>query len=123
MFKRFVALLLICLMVTANFTRLFIYAGFEVNQKYIAQKLCENRNKPWLHCNGRCYLAKKIKQAEEKERSTERQIQKSLIQDACIAESFVFKFYAGLLQSFNGYNPIMVPRQVSQYLLRPPQLS
>jgi len=123
MFKRFVALLLICLVITANFSKLFIYAGFEANQKYIAQKLCENRDKPWLHCDGRCYLAKKIKQAEEKERSAERHLQKSLIQDACIAEIFVFKFHAGLLQSFNGYNPIMVPRQVSQYLLRPPQLS
>lgn len=123
MFKRFVALLLICLMVTANFTRLFIYAGFEVNKNYIAQKLCENRNKPWLHCNGRCYLAKKIKQAEEKERSTERQIQKSLVQDACIAEGFVLKFYARLLQSFTGYCPNMVPVQVNQSLLRPPQFA
>lgn len=82
MFKRFLALLLIVLIVSANFTRLFIYAGYQVNQKYIAAKLCENRDKPWLNCNGRCYLMKKIKQAEDKERSTERQIQKSLFQDA-----------------------------------------
>lgn len=123
MFKRFVALLLICLMITANFTRLAIYAGFEANQKYIAEKLCENRDKPWLHCNGRCFLAKKIKQAEEKERSAERQIQKSLIQDACVAVSFSFKFHAQLLQSFPERYQAMVPQQVSQSLLRPPRLA
>lgn len=110
-------------MITANFTRLFIYAGFEVNQKYIAEKLCENRNKPWLNCNGRCYLMKKIKQAEEKEKSAERQIQKNLFQDACFTVSFTFKFHAQLLQSFPERYLPMVPQQVSQSLLRPPRVA
>ncbi|MVN91129.1 hypothetical protein [Mucilaginibacter aquatilis] len=121
MLKRFVALLLICLTVTANFSRLFIYAGYEANQKYIAEKLCENRDKPWMHCNGRCFLMKKIKQAEEKERSAERQIQKSLFQDACVTVSFDFEFHAQLLQSFPMRYQAMVPQQVSQFLLRPPR--
>ena len=103
--------MLICFMISANFTRLFIYAGYEVNQKYIAEKLCENRSKPWLNCNGRCYLMKKIKQAEEKERNTERGAQKNLIQDAYFTESFALKFHAQLLliimDSYQGmaWNP------------------
>jgi hypothetical protein len=123
MFKRFVALMLICMMISANFTRLFIYAGFELNQKYIATKLCENRNKPWLNCKGRCYLMKKVKQAEEKERSAERQIEKSLFQDACFPVSFTFKFHAQLLQQLPERYQIMQPRQVSQSLLRPPRVA
>ncbi|MFD1255472.1 hypothetical protein ACFQ3S_01580 [Mucilaginibacter terrae] len=123
MFKRFVALLLIFLMISANFTRLFIYAGFEVNQKYIAAKLCENRDKPWLNCKGRCYLMKKVKQAEEKERSAERQIEKSLFQDACFPVSFTFKFHAKLLQQISEPYLNMQPQQVSQYLLRPPRVA
>jgi len=123
MFKRFVALLLVCLMITANFTRLFIYAGYEVNQKYIAEKLCENRDKPWLNCNGRCYLMKKIKQAEEKERSAERQVQKNLFQDAYFTTSFAFKFHAQLLQQFPEHYLLMTPQQVSNSLLRPPRVA
>lgn len=110
-------------MITANFTRLFIYAGYEVNQKYIAEKLCENRNKPWLNCNGRCYLMKKIKQAEEKERSTERQVQKNLFQDAYFTTSFAFKFHAQLLQQYPEHYLSMAPQQVSTFLLRPPRLA
>jgi hypothetical protein len=120
MFKRGLAILLICFTISANFTRLFIYAGYEVNQKYIAEKLCENRSKPWLHCNGRCYLMKKIKQAEEKERSAERQIQKSLFQEACFASNFTLKFHAQLLRLIPDTYQSMVPQQVSQCLLRPP---
>lgn len=123
MFKRSVALLLICFMITANFTRLFIYAGYEVNQKYIAEKLCENRDKPWLNCNGRCYLMKKIKQAEEKEKSAERQVQKNLFQDACFTTAFAFKFHAQLLQQIQEHYLLMSPQQVGKSLLRPPRLA
>ncbi len=123
MFKRFTALLLIGLMVMANFSKLFIYAGFEVNQGYIAAKLCENRSKPWMHCNGRCYLMKKIKQAEDKERSAERQVQKSLIQDACFTVSYSFKFHAQLLRSVEVPYLTMQPQQVVLSLLRPPRVA
>ena len=123
MFKRFLALLLIVMMITANFSRLFIYAGFEANHKYIAEKLCENRDKPWLHCNGRCYLMKKIKQADEKEKSTERQIQKSLFQDLCVVSTFSVKFHAELLQLIPERYQSMEPQQVSQSLLRPPRIA
>lgn len=31
-----------------------------VNYDYIVEKLCENRDKPELQCNGKCYLAKML---------------------------------------------------------------
>ncbi|ASU32773.1 hypothetical protein [Mucilaginibacter xinganensis] len=68
MLKRFSAYFLIFSLLAVNFSRFFVFAGFELNKNYIAAKLCENRNKPWLHCNGKCYFAKKIKQAQENEK-------------------------------------------------------
>lgn len=45
-------------------------AGFifywKINQKYIAERLCENRDKPEMHCKGKCYLVKHLKKTEEK---------------------------------------------------------
>ncbi len=35
---------------------------FVINRDYIEKVLCENRNRPSLHCNGKCFLAKKLKQ-------------------------------------------------------------
>lgn len=69
MLKRYIAWFLIFAVFTANCARLFVYAGFKLNQNYIAAKLCENRDKPGIHCNGKCYFMKKIRQAEENERN------------------------------------------------------
>ncbi|HSC54241.1 MAG TPA: hypothetical protein VLC98_11485 [Phnomibacter sp.] len=40
---------------------------FYANQKAIASKYCENKKRPMLHCDGKCYLAKKIAAAEKQE--------------------------------------------------------
>ena len=37
---------------------------FFANRGYIAEKLCINKDKPTLKCHGKCYLAKKLKEAE-----------------------------------------------------------
>nr|WP_295926123.1 hypothetical protein [uncultured Dyadobacter sp.] len=42
-------------------------AYFKLNREYIAKVLCENRNRPQMRCNGKCYLAKKLKQQQEKQ--------------------------------------------------------
>lgn len=48
-------------------SRAMIVAYYQANKKFIAANLCENRAKPKMRCNGKCYLAKKIKAEEEKE--------------------------------------------------------
>ena len=71
MFKRFTAILLLTTLIGSNCSRFFVFAGFELNHKYIAENLCVNKNRPWLHCNGKCYFMKKIQQAEENEKKQE----------------------------------------------------
>lgn len=44
-----------------------IVAYYQLNKEYIASTLCENKDKPDLKCNGKCYLTKKIKTQDEKE--------------------------------------------------------
>ena len=95
--QRIIAYLLIVSLVSANFSRLFVYAGFELNKNYIAAKLCENRDKPWMHCNGKCYFMKKIKQAEDKQTNENRQTQKNLFQDVFCNQTSVVKFHSILL--------------------------
>lgn len=46
-----------------------IFLDFELRKDYIARYLCENRNRPDLHCNGHCYLAKRLQAAQEQEQS------------------------------------------------------
>jgi hypothetical protein len=44
-----------------------LYLDFEIRRDYIVANLCENRARPMMQCNGRCYLAKRMKDAREKE--------------------------------------------------------
>jgi hypothetical protein len=98
MLRRFISFFLLIAVLSANFSRLYVYAGFGWNQKYIATNLCENRSKPWLHCNGKCYLMKKVKQVQEREKNEERQTQKSLFQESFLLTSTKLKFHTSLLQ-------------------------
>ena len=123
MFQRGITILLIICTLAANFTRLFVFAGFELNQKYIASSLCENRDKPWLHCNGHCYLMKKIKAAEDKEKNEERQTQKNLIQQVFFCTTNKITFSSQLLQVFPERYQQMTPQNVSINILHPPQLA
>ena len=38
---------------------------FRINQEYIAANLCENKDKPAMHCHGKCHLAKHIEKTTE----------------------------------------------------------
>ncbi|WP_426585346.1 hypothetical protein [Mucilaginibacter sp. R-33] len=122
MLQRITAYLLIFSLITVNFSRFFIFAGFELNRNYIATKLCENRNKPWLHCDGKCYFAKKIKQAEDKQASDERQSQKSLFQEVYFISSTDVKFHSSLLQVISTPYTPTVPADRPATIFQPPQL-
>jgi len=120
--NRFTAIFLLISILSCNFSRLFIYAGFELNQKYIASNLCENRDKPWLHCNGKCFFMKKIKQAEERDKNEERQSQKNLLQKTFFESSSTVKFHTYLLQYINTPYKAPVSSSIIKTIFRPPQV-
>ena len=41
------------------------FIEYEINKKYIAEVLCENKDKPEMHCNGKCHLKKQLKKAND----------------------------------------------------------
>jgi hypothetical protein len=57
---------LIFLLVSHTLSQLVIVSNFLLNQDYIAKNLCVNKEKPVLKCNGKCHLAKELKENEEK---------------------------------------------------------
>jgi hypothetical protein len=116
------AVLLIIVIVSSSFSRFFIFAGFELNKSYIATKLCENRNRPWMHCNGKCYLMKKIKQAEDKQNTAERESQKNLVQESYCDAVPEVKFYTQLLQVIAIPNNRIELPQGHNAIFQPPQL-
>jgi len=47
------------------------YIGYQINKAYIMQTLCVNRDKPQLHCDGKCYLDKQLQKANDLNTSPE----------------------------------------------------
>lgn len=45
-----------------------IVGYYHINKQYITEKLCVNKSKPSLGCNGHCYLSKQLQKAEDGER-------------------------------------------------------
>ena len=67
---RFIATpIMILLVMSQTFSHWFVMMDFKLNQDFIAKKLCENRLRPKLNCNGNCVLMKKLKQQEKEEQS------------------------------------------------------
>lgn len=123
MAKRFVIFCVLFALISSHFSQFFTYTGFEVNQKYIAENLCVNKSKPWMHCNGRCYLMKKLKQAEEKEKSQEKQSQRNLFQNINVINLTSLKFHNSLLQIISTpYQPLK-PIVFTGSIFHPPKLA
>lgn len=64
--RSFIAYLLLFAIMLPMLSPWGTVAYFNINRAYIARVLCENRDRPQLNCNGKCYLAKKLKQQQEK---------------------------------------------------------
>ena len=58
---------MITAMMLPNLKKVGILIDFKINQDFIAEVLCINKEKPMSTCNGKCYLYEQLKKAEEQE--------------------------------------------------------
>ncbi len=61
------AYLLAALVLLQTFSRELLVVDFTLNQAAITARFCVNKARPALHCDGKCYFAKKLRQQEERE--------------------------------------------------------
>lgn len=72
--RKLISIVLTIAILAQGMVSLGLWAYYEVNKKMIADKLCINKSNPSLHCNGKCYLSKQLKKAEENEKKQSRSI-------------------------------------------------
>lgn len=93
MLNRGISIFLLVAMIGANYSRFFVYAGFEINKSFIVKELCENRDRPEMKCEGKCFLKKRLAAAEEKEKKQEQEARsKSSVDVFVINEPLIFAF-------------------------------
>src|ERR1041385_5930046 len=72
---------------------LLIDAGYNANQSYIAAALCLNRDKPQMHCDGKCFLKKELNNQQEKESSSQRTVHQNISVTFFCEEISAYHFY------------------------------
>jgi len=122
MLRKITAIILVLSVITANFSKLFIYASFELNKHYIVSELCENRDKPLMHCEGQCYLSKKLEQAHKKEKNQQQESQRYHFQEACITEKLVWVSQVQLLKMDIPHEISFRLPSCSSFIFQPPRV-
>lgn len=124
--KSYIALLLLALVSVKTLLVPVVYLDFEMRKDYIIQNLCENRFKPQMNCNGKCYLAKKLHKIAEDNATKETQKQgasmKKILEE--VFEStplFSFDLMFKNLSPKSNYPPLLAhPQSFTFSLFHPP---
>lgn len=87
-------------------------AEYIMNYDYIVNVLCENKNRPQMDCDGKCYLAKQLaKEAEKNNRNPFGENQSKIeLQPAVFFQSLLqFQFEVELQNTtLNNFNTLQV---------------
>lgn len=65
--KQIGALLLLALLFIKAMIVPALFVNYELRKDFIIKNYCVNKDRPELHCDGKCYLAKQIKAAEQQD--------------------------------------------------------
>ncbi|MBB3841430.1 hypothetical protein FHS57_005458 [Runella defluvii] len=124
--KRIIAYFLFALLSIKMLLVPFVYLDFELRKEFIIKNLCENRFKPELHCDGKCYLAKQLTKVAEGHAREEAQKQqdtfKKITQEVFDELTFVF-LPVQMTNAERVLNTHYLPPITSEFtttLLRPP---
>jgi len=95
-----------------------------LNYNYIVAELCENRDKPILECNGKCYLEKQVKKQLHISHSDEAPMPPKVDFEKIVSLEFK-KFTYQLFDEFSSkrnvfFNNSLIEEIISNSLFRPP---
>jgi hypothetical protein len=90
--KQWISLSLLGLMLVKVWLIPLLYLDFEVRREYIINNLCENKNRPQMHCDGKCYLAKRIASLDEQEKRQAEKTYMSRLIDQVMDQRVHFSF-------------------------------
>jgi hypothetical protein len=82
LFKNITIALMLLTMLAQTFSTLVVIGHYEMNRRYYAEVLCQNKNRPELACEGKCVLMQKLNQyVEQKQERNNQSLQNFINQD------------------------------------------
>jgi hypothetical protein len=114
--KKALAILLTFSIIAQGMVNLALCTYYQVNKKEITAKLCVNKDKPQMHCNGQCYLGKQLKKAEENEKRQNQSLrEKDEVVSLCHEHTQISYIPSFSFVSYTGYyidRPLTAPHIV-----------
>src|SRR5215213_8628353 len=118
--------LLIMLLLSQAFSKWLLVIEYNMNKDFISQKLCINKAKPKLHCNGRCQMMKRLAEEEKQNSSnTNNNTSRIKIQESVFSNEIVQLLVPLPLSSAISYNeepPVFVYSVPASSIFHPPAL-
>lgn len=106
----------------STFNYAIVFITFKINQKEIVSNLCIKRNNAINTCNGKCYLAKQLKKAAEKEKKETQSIKEK--QDILYFQDIAKCILNTVFIKNNTENKCFVcnglPKSIINLVFRPP---
>jgi hypothetical protein len=95
---------------------------YEINKAAITASLCENKDKPAMHCNGKCHLRKQLAKATEtNDPQSQRAGSFTATIDFCEAiELYTFSYPSSATPSFTTWQITSCPAGYTGNIFHPP---
>lgn len=90
--KQGIVILLLSALLLQLFTNAVILVNYVINKEDISKNLCENRDKPQMHCNGKCHLMKQLKRGNKKQEQSPLALLKCNVQAQYFEEKQEYTF-------------------------------
>lgn len=68
--RKLISTILICSVLLPTIGQVCIIVDFRLNQDFITELFCINKDKPVMACNGKCHLADQLKKTDTQEEDT-----------------------------------------------------
>lgn len=102
---------------------------YVANYDYIVTVLCENKEKPQLQCNGKCYLAKQLEKSAEQdeqnpfgEHNPNTEIQHPVFFQTLLVTRLGTQFYYNSEVNFKN-TPLLISNLFVDEISQPPELA
>ena len=121
--KRFIATFLLVGVLTNCFNYLLVQESYKFNKEYISSVLCSNKDKPHLHCDGKCFLDIKLKELDQKNKSEQENLKRIIETVEPTSVSLLHPVLETFIQTSTSPYLQRKPIGISVAIFHPPQFA
>ncbi len=121
--RRLIALSLLLGILTNCFSYWILSSSYAFNKAYISSVLCTNKDKPELHCEGKCFMDIKLKELEQKNKQEQENLKRMIETVAPVTANLLAPIYEINLASTPTYYQAQKTISAVVGIFHPPKLA